>query len=174
MLGCGTRGAPVVVRLRRSTTGQARSVSYVIAVARKEGVSAYMGDGRNRWPAVHRLDRAHLYRLVLEKGSRRRSFTLLPNRACRWREIAEAIGRGLKVPTVSLSAEQAGEHFGWLGFFVGLDVPASQCADAGMAGLAVPTQTGLMDDLNRARDFSLKMPRSTRLLCNKQIAGSVS
>jgi nucleoside-diphosphate-sugar epimerase len=127
-------------------------ISYVIAVARKKGVSAYMGDGLNRWPAVHRLDCAHLYRLVLEKGSRRARYHAVAEQGVPVREIAEAIGRGLKVPTVSLSAEQAGEHFGWLGFFVGLDVPASSVLTQEWLGWR-PTQTGLMDDLNRARDF---------------------
>jgi len=73
--------------------------------------------------------------------------------------IAEAIGRGLKLPTVSLSAEQAGEHFGWLGFFVGLDVPASSALTQERLGWR-PTQTGLIDDLDHARDFE---PENTKI-----------
>jgi hypothetical protein len=74
---------------------------------------------------VHRLDCAHLYRLALEKGSPRARYHAVAEEGVPVREIAESIGRGLKLPTVSLSAEQAGEHFGWLAHFVGLDVPAS-------------------------------------------------
>jgi nucleoside-diphosphate-sugar epimerase len=127
-------------------------ITYAIAVARQKGVSAYVGEGRNRWPAVHRLDCAHLYRLVLEKGSPRARYHAIAEEGVPVREIAEAIGRGLKLPTVSLSAEQAGEHFGWLAHFVGLDVPASSALTQARLGWR-PTQTGLMDDLNRARDF---------------------
>jgi nucleoside-diphosphate-sugar epimerase len=127
-------------------------ISYAIAVARKKGVSAYVGDGLNRWPAVHRLDCAHLYRLVLEKGSSRVRYHAVAEEGVPVREIAEAIGRGLKLPSVSLSAEQAGEHFGWLAHFVGLDVPASSALTQERLGWR-PTQTGLMDDLDHAREF---------------------
>jgi nucleoside-diphosphate-sugar epimerase len=127
-------------------------ITYAIAVARKKGVSAYVGDGLNRWPTVHRLDCAHLYRLVLENGSRRARYHAVAEEGVPVRVIAEAIGRGLKLPTVSLSAEQAGEHFSWLGFFVGLDVPASSALTQERLGWR-PTQTGLMDDLDHARDF---------------------
>jgi hypothetical protein len=99
-------------------------VTYLIAIAREKGISAYIGDGLNRWPAVHVLDgrstgwssrtvqREPVYNAVAEEG--------VP-----LREIAEAIGRGLKLPVVSLSPEQADEHFGWLAGFVGFDIPAS-------------------------------------------------
>jgi nucleoside-diphosphate-sugar epimerase len=100
-------------------------ITYAIAVARKKDISAYVGDGLNRCLAVHRLDCAHLYRLMLEKRSRSARYHAVAEEGVPVRESAEAIGRGLKLPTVSPSAEQAGEHFGWLGFFVGLDVPAS-------------------------------------------------
>jgi nucleoside-diphosphate-sugar epimerase len=127
-------------------------ITHAIAVARKKGVSAYVGDGLNRWSAVHRLDCAHLYRLVLEKGSHSARYHAVAEEGVPVREIAEAIGRGLKLPTVSLSAEQAGEHFGWLGFFVGLDMPSSSALTQQRLGWR-PTQTGLKDDLDHARDF---------------------
>jgi nucleoside-diphosphate-sugar epimerase len=127
-------------------------ITYAIAVARKKGVSAYVGDGLNRWSAVHLLDCAHLYRLVLEKVTPNARYHAVAEEGVPLRQIAEAIGRGLKVPTVSLSAEQAGEHFGWLGFFVGLDMPSSSALTQRWLGWR-PTQTGLMDDLDRARDF---------------------
>jgi nucleoside-diphosphate-sugar epimerase len=127
-------------------------VTYAINVAREKRVSAYVGGGQNRWPAVHRLDCARLYRLALEKGSAGARYHAVAEEGVPVREIAEAIGRGLKVPTVSLSAEQAGEHFGWLGLFVGFDVPSSSALTQQQLGWR-PTQTGLIDDLDHARDF---------------------
>jgi len=127
-------------------------ITYAIAVARKTGVSAYVGDGLNRWPAAHRLDCAPLYRLVLEKGSAGARYHAVAEEGVPVREIAEAIGRGLKVPVVSISAQQAGEHFGWLGPFASLDVPASSALTRNRLGWR-PTHPGLMDDLDHARDF---------------------
>src|SRR5271165_5315000 len=105
-------------------------VTYAIAIAREKGVSAFVGDGVNRWPAVHLLDAAHLYRLVLEKGALAKElagarYHAVAEEGVPLREIADAIGRGLKVPVVAKSPEEAAQHFGWLGFFVGFDAPAS-------------------------------------------------
>lgn len=127
-------------------------VTYAIAVAREKRISAYVGDGQNRWPAVHRLDCARLYRLVLEKGSAGARYHAVAEEGVPVREIAEAIGRGLKVPTVSLSTEQADKHFGWLGHFVAFDAPSSSALTRERLGWR-PTQTGLMDDLDHAHDF---------------------
>ncbi len=127
-------------------------ITYAIAIARKKGVSAYVGEGLNRWSAVHRLDCAPLYRLVLEKASRGARYHAVAEEGVPVREIAAAIGRGLKLPTVSLSAEQAREHFGWLGFFACLDMPSSSALTQQRLGWR-PTQTGLLDDLAHARDF---------------------
>jgi nucleoside-diphosphate-sugar epimerase len=127
-------------------------ITYAIAVAREKGVSAYVGEGLNRWPAVHRLDCAHLYKLVLEKGTPNARYHAVAEEGVPVKEIAEAIGRGLKVPTVSLSAEQAGEHFGWLGFFAGADLPASSALTQKWLGWR-PTHVKLMEDLDRAHDF---------------------
>ena len=121
-----------------------------------------MGDGQNRWPAVHRLDAARLYKLVLEKGAAGARYHAVAEEGVPLREIAEAIGRGLKIPTVSLTAEQAGEHFGWLAHFVGLNVPASSALTQERLGWQ-PTQTGLMDDLDQARDFEPENAGSTKL-----------
>ena len=127
-------------------------VSYLINIARQKRVSAYVGDGRNRWAAVHVLDAARLYRLALEKGIAGARYHAVAEEGVPVREIAEAIGRGLKLPTVSVSAERAGDHFGALGLFAGLDLVASSALTQKWLDWR-PTQTGLMDDLEHACDF---------------------
>jgi nucleoside-diphosphate-sugar epimerase len=129
-------------------------VTYLIATARQKGVSAFVNDGLNRWPAVHRLDTAPLYRLVLEKGSAGGRYHAVAEEGVPLREIAEAIGRGLKLPVVSMSPEEAARHFGFLGFFVGMDGPASSALTQQGLGWR-PTHTGLIEDLNHAHDFEI-------------------
>lgn len=128
-------------------------VSYMIAVAREKGVSAFVRDRLNRWPAVHRLDAARLYRLALEKGTAGGRYHAIAEEGVSLREIAEAIGRGLKVPVVAKSAEEAAEHFGWLGLFVGMDFPASSALTQERLGWRLTGQPGMISDLNHARDF---------------------
>jgi nucleoside-diphosphate-sugar epimerase len=128
-------------------------VTYVIAIARKKGVSAYLGEGLNRWPAVHLLDTAPLYRLALEKGSAGARYHAVAEEGVPVREIAEAIGRGLKVPVVSKSPEEAGEHFGWLGMFAGFDMRASSALTQERLGWHPTTQPGLISDLENMRYF---------------------
>ncbi len=125
-------------------------ITYLVAAAREKGVSAYVGDGQNRWPAVHRLDAAHLYRLALEKGVAGARYNAVAEEGVTLREIAEALGRGMKLPVVSKSAEEAAEHFGWLGMFVGADIPASSALTQQRLGWR-PTGPKLMDDLNQGR-----------------------
>jgi nucleoside-diphosphate-sugar epimerase len=100
-------------------------VTPLIEVARKKGVSAYVGDGSNRWPAAPVLDVAGLYRLVLEKGEAGSRYHAVAEEGVPARAIAEVIGRGLKVPVAAISGDAADAHFGWLGMFAGLDLPAS-------------------------------------------------
>ncbi len=128
-------------------------VTYLIALAREKGVSAFVGDGLNRWPAVHRLDAAHLYRLVLEKGSAEARYHAVDEEGVPLREIAEAIGRGLKVPVVAQSPAEAARHFGFLGFFVGVDCPASSAQTQERLGWRPTQQPGLIADLDRASAF---------------------
>jgi nucleoside-diphosphate-sugar epimerase len=125
-------------------------ITYLIAVAREKGVSAYVGDGQNRWPAVHRLDAAHLYRLALEKSVAGVRYSAVAEEGVPLREIAESIGRGMKIPVVSKSPDEAGEHFGWLGGFVGADIPASSALTQQRLGWR-PTSPKLIDDLNQGR-----------------------
>ena len=129
-------------------------VTYAIAIAGEKGVSAFVGDGLNRWPAVHRLDAAPLYRLALEKGTAGARYHAVDEEGVTVREIAEAIGRGLKVPVVSLSREEAAQHFGFLGFFVGLDCPASSALTQERLGWRPTTQPGLIEDLDHASAFA--------------------
>jgi nucleoside-diphosphate-sugar epimerase len=128
-------------------------VTCMIAIAREKGVSAYVGDGRNRWPAVHRVDAARLYRLALEKGSAGARYHAIAEEGVPVRDIAEAIGRGLSVPVVAKSPEEATDHFGWFGFFVGLDGPASSAQTQKRLGWRPTTQPGLITDLEHARYF---------------------
>jgi nucleoside-diphosphate-sugar epimerase len=127
-------------------------VTYLINIARQKGVSAFVGDGLNRWAAVHVLDAARLYRLAIEKGAAGARYHAVAEEGVPMRVIAESIGRGLKVPTVSLSADQAGDHFGALGLFAGLDLVATSALTQQRLDWR-PTQIGLMDDLEHARDF---------------------
>lgn len=99
--------------------------SYAMQIAREKGVSAYAGDGLNRWPAAHVLDTATLYRLALENGHAGAIYNAVAEQGVVMRDIASAIGQRLNVPVVSLSLEEAQQHFGWLARVAGLDLPAS-------------------------------------------------
>ena len=123
-------------------------ITYLIDVAREKGVSAYVGDGQNRWPAVHRLDAAHLYRLVLEKGSAGARYHAVDEEGVPLRDIAEVIGKHLNVPVVSKSHEEAADHFGWLAHFVAFDIPASSQWTQEQLGWR-PRGPGLISDLQR-------------------------
>jgi len=128
-------------------------VTYSIALAREKGVSAYIGDGLNRWPAVHRLDAAPVYRLALEKGAPGARYHAVAEEGVTAREIAEALGRGLKVPVVSMSPQEAAGHFGWLGMFAGMDMPASSLLTRQRLGWRPTQKAGMIDDLDRATAF---------------------
>jgi nucleoside-diphosphate-sugar epimerase len=143
-----------VVRLPFSVHGDGDHgfVPRLIQIAREMRVSAYIGDGLNRWPAVHRLDAARLFRLVLEKGSTGARYHGIGDAGVPTREIAEVIGRGLEVPVVSKSQEQAAEHFGWMGLFFGMDVVAS-CAITQQTLGWRPTHVGLVTDLEHGTYF---------------------
>ena len=127
-------------------------VTYAIAVAREKGVSAYVGDGLNRWPAAHVLDAARLYRLALEKGEAGARYHAVAEEGVPVRDIAEVVGRGLKVPVVALSPEEAAGHFGWLAAFVGWDLLASSAQTQARLGWR-PIGPGLIADLEQMRYF---------------------
>ncbi len=125
-------------------------VTYAIQVAREKGVSAYIGDGRNRWPAAYRFDASHLYCLALEKAEANATYHAVGEEGVPVREIAEVIGRGLNVPVVSLAPEEAAGHFGWMAAFVGRDVPSSSALTREKLGWN-PTGPGLISDLEKMR-----------------------
>src|ERR1700678_1398117 len=122
-------------------------------MAREKGVSAYVGDGANRWAAAPLKDVAHLYRLVVEKtGKGVTVYHAVQEEGVSIREIAETIGKGLKVPVVSIAPEKAGEHFGWLAHFAGTDMPASSEWTRKALGWE-PTGPGLIEDLTNMKYF---------------------
>jgi nucleoside-diphosphate-sugar epimerase len=129
-------------------------IAALVEIARKQGVSGYIGDGSNRWPAVHRLDSAHLFLLALEQASAGTTLHAVAEEEVPVREIAEVIGRHLDVPLVSISPQDAGEHFTWLAGFLGIDAPASSALTRELLGWH-PTQPGLIADLEQGHYFQV-------------------
>jgi nucleoside-diphosphate-sugar epimerase len=149
------RGVRVsVVRLPPSVHGDGDHgfVPLLIGVAREKRFSAYVGDGSNRWPAVHRLDAALLYRLVLEKVSPGARYHGVADQGVPFREIAEVIGRRLNVGVGSKSPEEAVNHFGWFAHFAGMDCPASSAQTQEILGWR-PTHSSLILDIDRPHYF---------------------
>jgi nucleoside-diphosphate-sugar epimerase len=125
-------------------------ISPMIELARAKGVAAYIGDGQNRWPAAHISDTARLYRLALEKRTAGARYHAVAEEGIAVRDIADVIGRGLKVPVVALSPQEAAGHFGWLAAFAGMDLPASSAQTRERLGWH-PTGPGLIADLEQMR-----------------------
>ena len=149
------RGVRVsMVRLPPSVHGEGDHgfVPILIRTAREKGVSAYVGDGKNRWPAVHRLDAGALYRLVIEKGAAEPRYHGVGEEGVEFRKIAEVIGRRLNLPVVSKSVEEARDHFGWFAQFAGLDCPASSRLTREWVGWRA-AQPGLIQDLDQEHYF---------------------
>ncbi|MDY7101053.1 MAG: SDR family oxidoreductase [Actinomycetota bacterium] len=122
-------------------------VATLVDIARERGVAGYVGDGANRWPAVHRLDAADLVRRAVEDAPAGTAVHAIAEEGVSTREIAAAIGRGLDLPVTSIPPEQANDHFGWMGSFVGADIPASSTITRERFGWS-PTHPGLIADLD--------------------------
>ncbi len=148
-----------VVRLPPTNHGDGDHgfVARLVAIARDTGVSGYIGDGTNPWPAVHRLDSARLFRLALEKAPAGSTLHGVADEGVPIRDIAEVIGRHLNVPVVSVSPEDAGEHFAWLAGFLAADSPASSALTRELVGWH-PTHPGLIADLEQGHYFQDARP----------------
>jgi nucleoside-diphosphate-sugar epimerase len=128
-------------------------VPILVRLAREKGVSAYIGDGLNRWPGVHRLDAARVYRLTLERGADGGPFHATAEEGVPFKEIAEVIGRRLNIPVVSKSSAEAPEHFGWFAMFAGIDAPTSSARTQSSLGWK-PEQPGLIADIDHPAYFA--------------------
>ncbi|MFI9251970.1 SDR family oxidoreductase [Streptomyces sp. NPDC053069] len=155
VLGFAARGIrSSVVRLSPTCHGEGDNgfMAMLVALARQKGVSGYIGDGANRWPAVHRLDAAHLFRLAVERAPAGSVLHGAAEEGVTIRAVAEVIGRHLDVPVASLAPEAAAEHFTWLAGFLGFDVPVSSTLTRELLDWE-PTQPGLLADLDKGHYF---------------------
>jgi nucleoside-diphosphate-sugar epimerase len=143
-----------VVRLPPTVHGEGDNgfIPRAIDADREKGVAAYIGDGANRWPAVHRIDAARLFRLALENAPAGTVLHAVADEGVPLREVADVIGRHLDIPVTALSPEDAGEHFGWLAGFLGVDSPASSAITQELLKWT-PTQPGLIEDLDKGHYF---------------------
>ena len=143
----GVRASTIRLAMAVHGHGDHGGVPSLIGIARQKGVSAYIGDGLNRWPAVHRLDAARLYRLALERCADQGPFHAVAEEGVSFKEIAEVIGRRLNIPVVSKSSEEAAGHFGVFAMFAGVDVPTSSARTRSLLGWQ-PEHPGLIADID--------------------------
>jgi nucleoside-diphosphate-sugar epimerase len=142
----GVRSSAVRIAPTCHGEGDNGFMAFLVGIARTKGVSGYLGDGTNRWPAVHRLDTAQLFRLGLDRAPAGSALHAVGEEGVPIREVAEVIGRHLGLPVTAISPEDAADHFGFLAQFVGLDSPASSARTQAQLGWQ-PTHPALIDDL---------------------------
>lgn len=148
----GVRSSVVGLPRTNHGEGDAGFIAMLVQIARDKGVSGYIGDGASRWPAVHRLDSAHLFRVALEKAPAGSMLHAVADEGVPIRDIAEVIGRRLDLPVVSVSPEDAAGHFSWLAAVLAPDQPASSALTRELTGWQ-PTQPGLIEDLDKGHYF---------------------
>jgi nucleoside-diphosphate-sugar epimerase len=160
VLSLASRGVrSSVVRLPPTNHGEGDNgfIAALVGIARERGVSGYIGDGANRWPAVHRLDSARLFGLVLERAPVGSTLHAVAEEGVPIRDVAETIGRHLDLPVVSVAPEDAGEHFSWLAGFLGADSPASSALTRELLEWQ-PSRPGLIADLDEGHYFRPAQP----------------
>ncbi len=156
VLSLASRGVrSSVLRLPPTNHGDGDNgfMATLVRIARDKGVSGYVADGTNRWPAVHRLDSAHLFRLAVESAPAGSTLHAIADEGVPLHDIAGVIGRHLDLPVVSIAPDKASEHFAPLGGFVGIDSPASSALTRELLAWE-PTQPGLIDDLDQGHYFT--------------------
>jgi nucleoside-diphosphate-sugar epimerase len=143
-----------IVRLAPTNHGAGDNgfMAALVGIARARGIAGYIGDGSQRWPAVHRLDSAHLFRLALEAAPAGATLHAVAEEGVPIRAIAEVIGRHLGLPVAAIAPKDAGAHFGWMGGFLAIDSPVSSALTRELLGWQ-PTQLGLIDDLDQGHYF---------------------
>jgi nucleoside-diphosphate-sugar epimerase len=155
VLSLGSRGVrSSIVRLAPTVHGDGDNgfMAMIVAIAREKAVSGYIGDGSNRWPAIHRLDAAQLFRMALETAPAGTTLHGIAEEGVPIRDVAEVIGRHLDLPLLAVAPQDAGEHFGWLAGFLALDSPASSASTRELIGWR-PTHPGLIGDLGEGHYF---------------------
>jgi nucleoside-diphosphate-sugar epimerase len=148
----GVRSSVVRLSPTNHGVGDHGFMASLVGIARDKGAAGHVGDGSSRWPAVHRLDSAHLFRLALEGAPAGSTRHAVADEGVPMRDIAEVIGRHLHLPVVSIAPEDAGEHFAWMAGFVALDSPVSSALTRDLLGWE-PVQPGLIDDLDEGHYF---------------------
>ncbi|HEY2034710.1 MAG TPA: SDR family oxidoreductase [Rhizomicrobium sp.] len=149
----GVRAMAIRLPQVHGEKGKAGLISYLVELAKPKGVAAYVGDGGQRWSAAHRLDVAPLYRLALEKGAADGIYHAVGEEGVPMRQIMEVVGRQLKLPVKSVKKEEAGEYFGPMGMFAGVDMPASSALTQKWLNWK-PKQIGLIEDISQPGYFA--------------------
>ncbi len=149
----GVRAMAIRLPQVHGEKGKAGLVSYLVEGARQKGTAVYVGEGKERWAAAHRMDVVRLYRLALENGTTNAIYHAVGEEGVPMRQIIEVVGRGLNVPVKSISKEEAGDYYGPLAMFAGLDMPASSALTRKWLAWK-PKEIGLIEDIGQPGYFA--------------------